>query len=177
MHHASKLFLIAALLALSACGGERHSNGNAAAASGAPAADAIAVKKTGHADGVDFTVTSVSTTGQIAAAAGGPKAEAGETFVIVGYTLKNTSDKPMPLMSRPGLSLVDPSGQSLSPDDLATPMAAITAGGDPTGVSADLNPKITAKTKAAWKVDKASFDRATWRLVVASDPQLTFKLK
>lgn len=136
----------------------------------------VALKQTGKAEGVDFTVTAVDTPRQIGPAGVGPKAEAGETFVVISYTIKNTGSKLLPFMDRPGLSLVDAKGQTYAPDDMATPMA----GGmmdDPTGISSDLNPNVSAKTKAAWKVDKAAFDKGTWKLVVASDPQLTFALK
>jgi hypothetical protein len=106
----------------------------------------------------------------------GPKAEASETFVVVSYTLKNTSGKALPFLERPGLSLVDGKGQTYAPDDIAGIMAAGMMN-DPSGMSADLNPNVSAKTKAVWKLDKAAFDRATWRLNVATDPQLAFSLK
>ena len=166
------------LLALSACGGGSGSSagGNNVTAS-SPTSAAIAVGKPGMATGVDFTVTSVSTTSQVGPAmVGGPKAEAGETFVVVSYTLKDTADKPLPFAERPALSLVDGKGQTYAPDMPATMMA----GGmmtDPTGMSSDLNPNVSAKTKAAWKVDKTAFDKATWRVVVGTDPALTFALK
>ena len=137
----------------------------------------IAVGEPGKATGVDFTVTSISTTSQVGPAmVDGPKAEPGETFVVVGYTLKNTADKPLTFGDRPALSLVDGKGQTYAPDMPATMMA----GGmmtDPTGMSSDLNPNISAKTKAAWKVDKAAFDKKTWKVVVGTDPALTFALK
>lgn len=168
--------LIAAT-ALGACDGGYNQTSNIAGTSATAASSpAVALGQTGNANGINFTVTGVTTPSQIGPAGIGPKAEAGETFVVVSYTLKNTSSQSLPLMERPGLALVDVSGQTYAPDDLATPMA----GGlmnDPSGMAADLNSNVSAKTKAAWKLDKAAFDRSTWRLVVASDPQLTFSLK
>ena len=166
--------LIAAALSLSACGGSgQTSAGNGAAASETAA---VALGSTGKATGVDITVTDVASPRQIGPAGVGPKAETGETFVVVSYTIKNTAGKPLPLMERPGLTLVDPAGQSYSEDAMASPMAAGLMA-DASGMAADLNPNVSAKTKAAWKVDAAAFDRRTWRLVADTDPQLAFALK
>jgi hypothetical protein len=167
-------FITFALAAfLTACGGTTTTTSDTKKEA---AAAPIALKQAGKAEGVDVTVTAVDTPKQIGPAGVGPKAGAGETFVVVSYTIKNTGSEQLSFMDRPGLSLVDDKGQTYTPDDMATPMA----GGmmeDPTGISSDLNPNVSAKTKAAWKVDKAAFDKGTWKLVVASDPQLTFALK
>ena len=166
-------FALAVLL--SGCGGDGSQPAADQPTAQAEAAP-VALKQIGKAEGIDFTVTDVATPNQIGPAGLGPKAETGETFVVVSYTIKNTADEALALMERPGLSLIDGSGRSYAPDDLATPMAAGMMD-DATGMAADLNPNVSAKTKAAWKVDKAAFDRGTWRLVVATDPTLTFALK
>ena len=171
-------YIALALTALiSGCGDETTTATPNSEAS-APAKDTppIALKQTGNATGVDFTVTDVATPNQIGPGGIGPKAEAGETFVVVSYTLKNTGGAQLPMMERPGLSLIDSKGQSFPADEMATAMA----GGmmdDPSGMVSDLSPNVLAKSKAAWKLDKAAFDRGTWRLIVASDPQLTFALR
>ncbi len=136
----------------------------------------VALGATGKATGVDFTVTEVTTPKQIGPDGAGPKAETGETFVVVTYTLKNTGSQNLGFLERPALSLVDPAGRTYSPDEIAGPLASATME-DPTGMSSDLNPNVSAKAKAAWKVDVKAFDKAAWRLVVATDPQLTFNLK
>lgn len=163
---------------IAACGEGPASPGAAETEASAPAVAVTpptAVGEAGNAEGSNYTVTSVETANQLGAAGIGPKAEAGETFVVVSYTIKNTADAPLTLMERPALSLVDGNGQSYATDDMATMMAAGMMD-DPSGMASDLNPNVSAKTKAAWKVDKASFDKATWRVVVASDPALTFAL-
>jgi len=168
---------LALVTCLAACGEGSSAGGNTNdTTTAAPAAQPLPLGQAGVADGLDFTVTGVATPSQIGPAGVGPKAEAGETFVVVSYTIKNTADKPLPLMERPGLELVDSNGQTYAPDDLASPVAAGMMD-DPTGMVADLNPNVSAKTKAAWKIDKAAFDKATWKLVLGSDPQLTFALK
>lgn len=174
----TKLYLATAMCALLAACGEGSSAGGDTnnSTTAVQAAQPISLGQTGKADGLDLTVTAVATPSQVGPAEAGLKAEAGETFVVVSYTLKNTSDKPLPMMERPGLELVDGEGQTYAPDTIASPMAAILMD-DPTGMAADLNPNISAKTKAAWKIDKVAFNKETWKLVLASDPQLTFALK
>lgn len=168
--------VLSALLSACDSGSGSADSGTNAVAHSAPAAASIPLGQTGKADGLDFTVTAVATPSQVGPTEAGIKAEAGETFVVVSYTMKNTSKKSLPLMERPGLEIVDGKGQSYAPDTIASPMAAVLMN-NPSGMPADLNPNISAKTKAAWKIDKAAFDKATWKLVLASDPQLTFALK
>lgn len=170
------IIVLSALLSACDSGSSSSDSSTNAAAPSAPAAVSLPVDQTGKADGLDFTVTDVATPNQVGPAGVGLKAETGETFVVVSYTIKNTSGKALPLMERPGLSLIDANGQSYAPDDMAGVMSATTMS-DPSGMAADLNPNVSAKSKAAWKIDKAAFDKAAWKLVVNSDPQLTFALK
>lgn len=165
-------FALAAFLA--ACGGGTMTTNDTKTET--TTATAIAFKQAGRADGIAFTVTAVDTPKHIGPAGVGPKAEAGETFVVISYTIKNTGSKQLSFMERPGLSLVDGKGQTYAPDDTANLMAAAMMT-DSSGMSADLNPNVSAKTKAAWKLDAAAFDRKVWRLVVGADPLLTFALK
>lgn len=170
-----KQFMFAALLLLSACDEAPTSQSTGGEAVVPPEAKPVAIGQTGKAKGVDFTVTKVRITNQVGPAGIGPKAEAGETFVVVNYTLKNTSSEPLTLMERPDLTLIDGNGQSYAADDVA----GVMVGGmmdDASGMVADLNPGVSAKTGTAWKVAKEGFDKASWRLVVNTDPVLTFAL-
>ena len=167
---------VAALACLAACGSTPPTQKEASGSSATADTPLIARGEAGRATAIEVTITDVTARLQLGAAPATLKAEAGETYVIVSYTLKNTGTAPLPLMERPSLSLVDGKGQTYSPDQMASMMAAV-ALDDPSGMAADLNPNVSAKNKAAWKVDKAAFDKATWRLVLASDPQLTFSLK
>ncbi|MBD8679650.1 DUF4352 domain-containing protein [Sphingomonas sp. CFBP 13720] len=169
-----KHITIALAVLLSACGGETGSTDNGATA--APAAEQpVALGKAGSASEVDYTVTAVTTPKQIGPDGVGGKAAAGETYVVVDYTIKNTGDAALPFMERPAFTLVDPEGASYASDDMAGAMSASTMT-DPSGMIAELNPGVSAKARAAWKLG-GPFDKATWKLVLASDPQLTFALK
>ncbi len=163
---------------LTACGGGAPSQpaANGVDTAAQTSSPAIAVGKPGKAGAVQFTVTAVSTTGQIGPAPVGAKAEAGETFVVVSYTIKNVGDATLPFADRPGVTLVDGKGQSYEPD-MSSSMMAAGMMSDTSGMASDLNPNVSAKTKVAWKVDKAAFDKASWKVVVATDPALTFALK
>lgn len=142
----------------------------------APASPPIALGKDGRAEDWAVTVTDVTTPKQIGYAGVGPKAEAGETFVVVAYKLKNVSSRPLPPSERPTLTLVDAHGQSYTPDETASGLASIHME-DTGGFSADLNPNVSAKDAAAWKLDAKAFDRGAWRVVAATDPRLTFALQ
>lgn len=164
--------------ALSACG-EPTSPGQAANSSADTVLEnaVVPLATLGKADGVEITITSVKTAPEVGPSGSGARAEPGETFVIVGYTLKNTAGKPLALMERPALSLIDGAGQRYAVDDLASAMANVAAITQGAGVGADLNPNTIAEEKTAWRVEAKAFDKATWRLVAATDPQLTFSLQ
>lgn len=166
-------YLLTAVAALlTACGGESTSNTAAPAAALTETAP-LAVGKAGKANGVELTVTKVATPTGIGF---GPKAKKGETFVVVSYMLKNTATEPLSLLSRPGFTLIDASGQSYNPDDFLTASAGIDIANQNSFV-ADINPNITVEGRAAWKVDAAAFDIGTWKVVAATDPALSFALK
>ena len=136
----------------------------------------VALGQTASSDGVQIVITDVDQTKQLGPAGVGLTAEPSETFVVVSYTIKNTSDEALSFMQRPGLSLIDQTGRTYAPDDMAAAMSAVSMD-DPSGMASDLNPNVSAKTKAAWKLDEASFDPATWRLVVSSSPAITLALQ
>jgi hypothetical protein len=159
---------------LAACDGGTPTNTNSVAP--AAAAKPVAFKETGKAEGVEFTVTKVDTRSQLGIAAAGMIAEPSETFVVVRYTLKNTGKSPLGFTDRPSISLMDGKGQAYQIDMPAATMA--TDGlAEMTGMSSDLNPNVSAKSVGAWKVEKTAFDKATWKVQVGGDPEMTFALK
>ena len=98
----------------------------------------------------------------------GPKLSPGETFVVIRYTLKNISAKPIERANQPDVELIDAKGQDYARDTESEVMEAIKNGDN----SGTLNPNITSKQTAVWRVDKASFSKATWRLKVPLDATL-----
>lgn len=139
-------------------------------------APVVALGQTGGTDGVELTVTDVSMPTQVGSADTGAKAGPGETFVVVSYTMKNVGPKPLPYGERPKLALIDAQGNSYALDDSASFMASFLMD-DASGMTSDLNPNVSAKTKMAWKVDKAAFDKATWKVRLDSPSQPVFALQ
>lgn len=134
-----------------------------------------AVGQTGKAEGVEITVTAAKTRGQIGPAGAGLTAGPEETFVVVNYTIKNTSATPLVYFDRPMLTLQDGNGQTYAPDIAASGIGTIMT--DPTGGVSDLNPGVSAKTDAVWKIARSGYDAKTWKVVVATDPAIVFALK
>jgi hypothetical protein len=150
---------------LSACG----SNGGSDAASNQAIVgmvaepSPVALGAAGEGPGVTVTINSVKEQQSIGAEGFGPKTEPGETFVVVRYTIKNTSTKPLSSTDRPDLALIDGAGRSYSEDTQAGILEAA-LNNDIHNSSGDLNPNVSAKATAVWKIDKASFDRKKWRV-------------
>ncbi|MES2095359.1 MAG: DUF4352 domain-containing protein [Pseudomonadota bacterium] len=174
MKYAMILAALPLALTTSACDGGGSSTNTAAGTS--VVAPPIALNKVAKAEGLEFAITRIDQRGQIGIAAAGMKAAAGETYVVARYTIKNVGTAPLTFTERPALSLVDAKGQSY-PDDVSTSMMASNGLEEMTGMTSDLNPNVSGKGVAVWKVDKAAFDKVTWRLVLSSSPQLTFALK
>ena len=182
--------LAAALL--SACTGGANGNGSNSAdskvaspkslRSDAPttqptAGPATPLGQAATAGGVQFTVTKVATPAIVGGGGSASTTMPGETFVVVDYTLKNVGGEPLLYLHRPAIKLLDGRGRAYAADDSATTKVSIVFGEDSSGATADLNPNVSARTRGAWKVDKAAFDRGTWRLAIGTQPQLAFALK
>jgi hypothetical protein len=166
---------ISLALLLSACDGGNAPSNNAVAPT-TTEATSVPIGRPGSATGVQFTVTKIDNRAQLGMAGAGMKAEPTETYVVVRYTLKNTGAVPLSLSDRPSISLVDAKGQSYATDMSAAAMAS--DGLDElNGMANDINPNTSAKGVAVWKVEKAAFDNGTWKLVLPTNPQLTFSLK
>lgn len=169
--------ILAAMALLSACSEAPTSQTTGGEAVAQPEAKPLNVGAIGKAKGIEVTIDSVKVASQVGPNGVGIKAAAGETYVVVAYTLKNTSDEKLGFMEWPALNLIDGNGQSYSKDDLAGAMAVAMSPDAAAAVATELNPGTLTKGGTAWKVAKEGFDESTWRIVVASDPELTFALK
>jgi len=151
---------------LTACGGSSSSTpANTVTETPTVEPAPIAIGKAGIRPGVTVTINSVKEESQIGEKGYGPEAQPGETFIVVRYTIKNTSNKPLSSLDQPDLELVDGSSQSYAEDTQASVLAAA-LNNDILDGGGDLNPQVTAKNTAVWKIAKAPFDKKTWRIKV-----------
>lgn len=157
--------ILASAILLNAC--DSADDSIAATETAAAPIKVYAVGESASADGMEFAITAVEERSQIGPVGVGPKAASGETFVVVRYTIKNIGSKPIDSWNFPTFELLDGDRVALAKDTEATILdGALNSDGQS---SSDLNPKVTAKQTAVWKVEKASFDKATWRLKVSFD--------
>lgn len=179
-----KQFLFTTLLLLSACGQAPTSQStggeatNQTESSGAvitdiPAKPPVPIGQAGSGNGYEITVTSVELRNSVGRAVVN-KAGPTETYVLVRYKLKNTSPRPMLSDERPIVTLLDAHGQTQAEDGAAGLMFAEDELGD---AMRDMNPNVSANRASVWKIAKAGFDKATWRVSVEGDPSLSFALQ
>ncbi|WP_288287797.1 DUF4352 domain-containing protein [uncultured Sphingobium sp.] len=168
-----KASIFAALLLLSACGEPSQTTGGEAT----PQVETkpVALGQTGKAEGVEIIIDKVKAAGQFGPQGAAVKAGPDEILVAVTYTIKNTGGKTLGFMDRPAVKLIDPNGQSYAPDDMIAAMGVGVE--DMSNIAIDINPGTSGKASIGWKVAKAAFDKTTWRIVVESNPTLTFALQ
>lgn len=127
----------------------------------------VAFGQSTQAEGFEFEVTDFAERNQIGLEGFGPAASPEETFVVIRYRLKNVAKEPVDGWDFPSVDLVDASGQAYSKHNEASALEGALSE-DITG-RGDLNPNVSAKLVTVWKVDKATFDADTWRLMVSFD--------
>lgn len=137
---------------------------------------AIALGQTGGKDGVELTLTDVNTASLIGSVDHGSEAGPAEIFVIVNYTMKNVGPTPLQYLDRPDLTLLDAAGNNYASDDSAL-FDARNRREKPITEWSDLNTSVSAKNLQVWKVEKATFDRATWKVRLDTPSQALFALK
>lgn len=174
MNHRFKIVVIAALV--SGCGTDpvADTKDKSVAATAIKEAPPITYGTSGAASDMEVTVNSVEQKELIGPKGFGDEAAPGETFVVVRYTVKNLSKKPLMRPDFPGVELIDGSDQGYAEDRQAAVLEA--ALNDDLQSSGDLNPNVSAKLTSVWKVDRTSFDPAVWRLKVSFDEGFSAKL-
>ena len=157
-----------ALLALSGCGPDMPVIEATEASTSESPLPTIPFGEARLGGNLEISVNSVEDRSEVGVYGMGPKLSPGETFVVVRYTLKNTGKKPIESFNLPGAELIDGQDQVYAEDSEAEMVEAI-KNEDSSGA---LNPKVSSKKTAVWKLNKASFDKATWRLRLPLDETL-----
>ena len=92
-------------------------------------------------------------------------------LVVVRYSIKNVSMKPVKVYDMPKVHLVDPSGTPYESDAGKTGAYTMQAKVDQK-LWSDLNPGITVQNAEVFEVSKDTFDPKTWSAVVEGHEQL-----
>lgn len=167
MNHRFTMAVLAALL--SGCGTDpvTESADSSTAAAAVKDAPPVELGLSGNASDMEVTVNSVEQKNLIGPKGFGDEAGPGEIFVVVRYAVKNLGKKPLMRPDFPGVELIDGADQGYAEDRQAAVLEA--ALNDDLQSSGDVNPNVSAKLTSVWKVDRASFDPAVWRLKVSFD--------
>lgn len=99
----------------------------------------------------------------------------GAIYVVVQYSYKNISDKPIGTFSKPSFNLVDANGVKYDSDagasgSLATELKLSEK------VLSDLNPGITVKGADAYEISKESWEAKGWNVLVKADKKVMFPI-
>lgn len=96
----------------------------------------------------------------------------GGVYVVVNWTYKNISGKPLSAFKQPSINLVDPNGTVYNKDVNATSSYAMSEKVDEKFLS-DLNPDIKVKAAAVFEVSEAKFNDS-WKIKI-DDTLISFK--
>lgn len=130
---------------------------------GAPAP--IALNQPASVGGVEITVTSVSQVQRVGGQWVNAEAAPDGVLVVVNYTVKNTSDKPVSASDMPDLTLRDANGTVYKPDTGKTAAYATEANLTAKALS-DLNPGLSITDAEVFEVSSKSFDPSKWAVMV-----------
>jgi len=116
---------------------------------------------------LEVMVSSVQPAAEVGSEYMAVKPADGGEFIIVEWSYKNISDKPMSALSKPRMNLVNSAGVSFDPDLNASSRAAAAASASEKVLS-DLNPGITVKAVDVFEIQKGTFG-AGWTANIAAD--------
>lgn len=163
LNRAALALVLAASLA--ACGDDTASDTAAAAAPTERDLPTTGLGKSAKAGNLEITIKSVEERSQVGVYGMGPKLSPGETFVVVRYTIKNIGSAPVDRGNQPDIKLIDGNYQEYAEDSEAEMLEAIKNDDD----MGTMNPSVTYKRTAVWRLGKEAFDKAKWRVKVPLD--------
>jgi uncharacterized membrane protein YhaH (DUF805 family) len=125
----------------------------------------VALNQPASVGGVEVTVTGVSQTQRVGGELVNEEAAPGGVLVVVNYTVKNTSDKPVSAGDMPDLTLRDANGTVYKPDTGKTAAYATEANLTAKALS-DLNPGLSITDAEVFEVSTNTFDPSKWVVMV-----------
>jgi Domain of unknown function (DUF4352) len=117
---------------------------------------------------VEVVITSASTRNEVGDDMLKAKASKGGIYVVVEWSYKNITKKPISMFDGPSMSLVSDDGTKYDSDADATSSHA-TEGDNDEKVVSDLNPGITVSGSEVFEVSKELFEPTKWSALVESD--------
>lgn len=116
---------------------------------------------------VEATITSVSTRNSVGGEYLRATASEGGVYVVVKWSYKNITKKPINMFEGPSLTLVAGDGTRYDSDvDASSSFAS--EGEDDEKIVSDLNPGIKVKGSAVFEVSKELYDPSKWSILVES---------
>ncbi|MDZ4064724.1 MAG: DUF4352 domain-containing protein [Coriobacteriia bacterium] len=142
-------------------------------------AEAPAMPKVGEmytTEQFEITIVSVDTKEKVGSEFFESTPADGGEYVAIRWKYKNISKKPIGMFSTPSLKLLNPDGVEFGSDVGASSSYATEL--DLTEkIISDLNPGITVEGAGVFEVEKGSFDRGAWEVLVDADEDVTFALE
>ena len=99
------------------------------------------------------------------------QASSGGIYVVVNYTYKNISNKPIGAFSLPRISLRSPDGSKYSADIDASSSHAVEIKQDEK-IFSDLNPGIQTHGSQVFEVSEQMYSPTTWKIIVDADKEI-----
>jgi hypothetical protein len=124
---------------------------------------------------VELLVESVAAAPRVGGQFMSATAPEGSTYVVVRYTIKNISAKPLGMFDKPSVHLVDPAGVEYD-EDLGGTAAYATSTDLDEKVLSDLNPGIRTRGAAVFNVATDRFKPETWSVVIKADQRVVYRL-
>ena len=134
-----------------------------------------AINTPATAGAVEVTVTEVEYRSGLGNEFFGSKASDAAVYVCVHYSIKNISDKPLPVISfsgpsQPGnLELISPTGTHYDLD-LGASASYATELDSNSKILSDLNPGLTVRDADVFEISRDAASKSGWKALIPSDP-------
>lgn len=124
----------------------------------------------------DLKVSSVTTRASVGGNFMNEKASDGAVFMIVNFSYKNITKKPINSFSVPDVKIFDPNGTEYDEAAGATIYYHAEINLNKKAIS-DINPGITQKDATVFEISKELWKSKGWKLVVDADEDIEFQIK
>lgn len=125
----------------------------------------------------EFDVLGVSTARAVGTEYFSSQASEGGVYVIIKWSMKNISKKPLGLWDRPTTALLDPNGVEYSEDLDAGSNYSTQVDDSQEKILSDLNPGIKTKQYAVFEISREAWSAPGWTFKVSDGEDVFYGLK